>query len=74
MLSGCYTALMTPFTDAFEIDYGSLERLVEFQIAGGVSGILVASVWSWDEMRPPLSQHSPAGVVRLLARSVFGHQ
>ena len=39
MLSGCYTALMTPFKDN-EVDYEGLIRLVEFQIAGGVNGIL----------------------------------
>lgn len=40
MLKGCFTALMTPFTDSFEVDYEALDKLVEFQIAGGVSGIL----------------------------------
>ncbi|MBW2107043.1 MAG: 4-hydroxy-tetrahydrodipicolinate synthase [Deltaproteobacteria bacterium] len=40
MLRGCFTALMTPFTDSFEVDYEALDKLVEFQIAGGVSGIL----------------------------------
>jgi len=40
MLKGCFTALMTPFTNNFEVDYGALDKLVEFQAAGGVSGIL----------------------------------
>jgi 4-hydroxy-tetrahydrodipicolinate synthase len=39
MFSGCYTALVTPFKGN-EVDYEGLRRLVEFQISGGVSGIL----------------------------------
>jgi len=54
MLKGCFTALMTPFKDS-EVDWGSLEKLVEFQIEGGVSGILAAGTTaesptlSWEE-------------------------
>ena len=39
MFSGCYTALTTPFKD-HDVDLEGLEKLVEFQITGGVSGIL----------------------------------
>lgn len=39
MFSGCYTALITPMTEK-GIDYEGLEKLVEFQIHSGVSGIL----------------------------------
>ncbi|MEM1515380.1 MAG: 4-hydroxy-tetrahydrodipicolinate synthase [Candidatus Bathyarchaeia archaeon] len=38
---GCYTALITPMKDNFEIDLEGLRRLIEFQIKDGVSGILV---------------------------------
>lgn len=39
MRTGCYTALVTPFTgDA--VDYEGLDRLVDFQIESGVTGIL----------------------------------
>jgi 4-hydroxy-tetrahydrodipicolinate synthase len=38
-LSGCYTALITPFRDG-RIDEPALEALVERQIAGGVSGLV----------------------------------
>lgn len=39
---GCYTALVTPMKgkDAGAADFRSLEQLVEFQVASGVSGIL----------------------------------
>ena len=39
MFSGCYTAIITPMT-AEGVDYDGLARLVEFQVASGVSGIL----------------------------------
>ncbi|MEM1550572.1 MAG: 4-hydroxy-tetrahydrodipicolinate synthase [Candidatus Bathyarchaeia archaeon] len=37
---GCYTALVTPMKNNFEVDFEGLKRLVEFQIREGVSGIL----------------------------------
>jgi len=54
MFSGCYTALATPFKGN-EVDYEGLRRLVEFQISGGVSGILAVGTTgesptlSWEE-------------------------
>ncbi len=41
MLSGCYTALITPFTDD-GVDEEGLEKLIEFQMANGVAGIVAA--------------------------------
>jgi 4-hydroxy-tetrahydrodipicolinate synthase len=38
--TGVYTALVTPFTATGEVDWKKLEELVEFQIAGGVAGIV----------------------------------
>lgn len=38
---GVWTALITPFTDNNQIDWDSLAKLVEHQITGGVTGILV---------------------------------
>jgi len=54
MNAGCYTALATPFKDG-EVDYEGLEKLVEFQIQNGISGILAVGttgespVLNWDE-------------------------
>jgi 4-hydroxy-tetrahydrodipicolinate synthase len=54
MFSGCYTALVTPFKGD-EVDYEGLRRLVEFQIAGGVSGLLAVGTTgespslTWEE-------------------------
>jgi 4-hydroxy-tetrahydrodipicolinate synthase len=54
MFSGCYTALVTPFRDN-EVDFEGLEKLLEFQISGGVSGILAVGTTgesptlTWEE-------------------------
>jgi len=54
MFSGGYTALMTPFR-GYEVDDEALEKLVEFQIAGGISGILAVGTTgesptlNWEE-------------------------
>jgi len=40
MFSGCYTALITPLTQEKNVDDEGLEKLVSFQVAQGVSGVL----------------------------------
>jgi 4-hydroxy-tetrahydrodipicolinate synthase len=42
MLKGSYTALITPFKaeNVYEVDYKSLEKLIERQIAGKIHGIV----------------------------------
>jgi 4-hydroxy-tetrahydrodipicolinate synthase len=54
MQPGCYTAIITPFAgDA--VDYDGLDRLVDFQIANGITGVLAVGTTgespalSWDE-------------------------
>jgi len=55
--AGCYTALVTPMSGegGASVDYEALQRLVEFQIAGGVRGILAVGTTgesptlNWDE-------------------------
>lgn len=37
---GTYTALVTPFKDDLSIDWDAFDRLVDGQIAGGISGIV----------------------------------
>lgn len=40
-LSGAFTALVSPFTaDLSEIDWAAFEKLVESQLAGGISGLV----------------------------------
>lgn len=40
ILSGCYTALITPMTKLREVDYEGLRSLVEFQVREGINGLL----------------------------------
>lgn len=53
-MKGCFTALITPFKDK-ALDYEGLDRLVEYQVQNGSSGILVAGTTGesptldWDE-------------------------
>jgi 4-hydroxy-tetrahydrodipicolinate synthase len=54
MLTGCFTALVTPFSgDA--VDYEGLEKLAQFQIQNGITGILAVGTTgespalTWEE-------------------------
>ncbi len=38
-LQGVYTALITPFTQSSDVDYGALRDLVKWQVASGVAGV-----------------------------------
>lgn len=38
-LKGCFTAIVTPFRNG-KVDVPALKRIVEFQVAGGVSGLV----------------------------------
>jgi len=40
MKSGCYTALISPFNQAGELDQEGLDKLIDFQIQNGITGIL----------------------------------
>lgn len=40
MLSGAYTALVTPFQADGQVDYGTLRALIDAQVAGGMDGIV----------------------------------
>lgn len=40
MFKGCYTALVTPMRSDGSVDYDGLERLIEFQIASNIQGVL----------------------------------
>jgi len=40
MEQGCYTALVTPFTSAGELDRDGLAQLIDFQMENGITGIL----------------------------------
>jgi len=40
MFRGCYTALVTPMRADGSVDYDGLEKLIEFQIANNIQGVL----------------------------------
>jgi 4-hydroxy-tetrahydrodipicolinate synthase len=54
MKAGCFTAIATPFTDG-AVDYDGLDKLAEFQIQNGITGIVAVGttgespVLSWNE-------------------------
>ncbi len=39
MIAGCFTAIVTPFKDDI-VDYEGLDKLSDFQIKNGITGIL----------------------------------
>jgi len=56
MLTGCFTAIITPFTAKHSaVDLPGLEKLVEYQIVNGISGVLAVGTTgesptlSWEE-------------------------
>jgi 4-hydroxy-tetrahydrodipicolinate synthase len=65
--AGCYTALVTPMRDDEErsVDYDALRRLVEFQVAGGVSGLLAVGTTGES---PTLNWEEHADVIVSTAR------
>ncbi len=54
MITGCFTALITPFNN-FAVDYENLGKLADFQIENGITGILAVGTTgesptlTWDE-------------------------
>jgi 4-hydroxy-tetrahydrodipicolinate synthase len=67
-LSGCYTALITPFRDG-ELDEPALRALVERQIAGGVSGLVPCGTTG---EAPALTDVEWDRVVSLVVETVAG--
>ena len=68
MNNGCYTALVTPFLgDA--VDNSGLDRLVDFQIAGGITGILAVGTTGES---PTLSWEEHNRVIEVVAKKTRG--
>ncbi len=64
-LTGCYTAIVTPFTKIGAIDEVRLRELVEFQIAGGVTGIVPCGTTGES---PTLDHHEHNHVIELVIK------
>jgi 4-hydroxy-tetrahydrodipicolinate synthase len=69
-LEGLYTALITPFTaDGKKIDYEAFARLIERQIAGGVSGVVPCGTTGES---PTLSHEEHAELIEQTVKLVRG--
>ncbi|MBA4398210.1 MAG: 4-hydroxy-tetrahydrodipicolinate synthase, partial [Syntrophus sp. (in: bacteria)] len=68
MFHGSMVALITPFHDG-EVDYKTLEELVEFQIQSGTDGIVPCGTTGES---PTLSYEEHKEVIRLVADVVAG--
>jgi 4-hydroxy-tetrahydrodipicolinate synthase len=60
MFKGTFTALVTPFRDG-AIDFQALEKLIETQVAGGVTGVVAIGTTGES---PTLSHDERAAVIR----------
>ncbi|MBI9076393.1 MAG: 4-hydroxy-tetrahydrodipicolinate synthase [Desulfatibacillum sp.] len=68
MTKGCNTALVTPFS-ASGLDVAGLEKLVDFQIAAGVDGILAVGTTGES---PTLSWEEHLQVIKIVAEKTKG--
>src|SRR5258706_12726369 len=69
MFTGCYTALVTPFTKNGAVDEARLRDLVEAQIAGGVDGIVPCGTTGES---PTLSHEEHNHVIELVVKFTGG--
>lgn len=67
--TGVYTALVTPFTATGEVDYEKLAELVEFNIAGGVAGIVPVGTTGES---PTLNTREHLEVIRVVTEKAAG--
>lgn len=69
LFRGTYTAIITPFTAQNEIDWPSLEKLVENQIAAGVEGIVFVGTTGES---PTLSHEEHKEILRWSVKTING--
>lgn len=64
MKAGCYTALITPFDASGNLDCQGLEKLIDFQIENGITGILATGTTGesptlkWEEHNKVIAEVS----------------
>lgn len=66
---GAWTALVTPFLPNGDIDYGALEKLLEYQISGGIDGILLLGTTG---EAPTLNQEEKKEIVDFSIKKIAG--
>jgi 4-hydroxy-tetrahydrodipicolinate synthase len=69
MLKGCFTALVTPFTNDHKLDQRALEKLIEFQVTNGISGVLAVGTTGES---PTLEWQEHNDVTRLVCEGTKG--
>ena len=69
MFQGAYTALITPFSRDGAVDYGRLRELVEFQIAGGIDGLVPVGTTGES---PTLDAEEHVEVIRVVVETAAG--
>jgi 4-hydroxy-tetrahydrodipicolinate synthase len=69
MLSGCFTALVTPFTEDQRLDREGLTKLIEFQVVNGISGVLAVGTTGES---PTLDWQEHNDVTRLVCEGTKG--
>jgi len=71
MTPGCYTAIVTPFTQTADaVDYRALDQLIAFQIENGISGILAAGTTGES---PTLAWEEHHKVTETIVQQTQGH-
>ena len=69
MFKGAYTALITPFNRSGEVHYERLRKLVEFQVANGVDGLVPVGTTGES---PTLDHDEHIEVIRRIVKQVNG--
>lgn len=69
MFSGAFTALITPFNAAGEVDVERLRKLVALQVAGGVDGVVPVGTTGES---PTLDHHEHIEVIRITVEAAAG--
>ncbi|MHC4831090.1 MAG: 4-hydroxy-tetrahydrodipicolinate synthase, partial [Planctomycetota bacterium] len=66
---GVYTAIVTPFAEDGSVDWDELDRIVEFQIEGGVQGIVPCGTTGES---PTLSHEEHRQVIERVTKKTAG--
>lgn len=68
-LQGAFTALVTPFTQSFDVDHAALDKLVDAQLAGGIAGLVPCGTTGES---PTLDNDEHLGVIARVVKRVAG--
>ena len=69
IFKGIGTALVTPMTESGQVDYAAVERLVDFQLQGGIDALIVCATTG---EAPTLQDDEHIEMIRFVAEQVGG--